>query len=143
MTATKQAQSDSNLYQYIRELERFIKDKASRNSDAAMQFVKDTVKLKEVLDQNAELEKDFKRLVVRYCQYLDGTRTPDVKFTDSELNTLIAVHNMRKRDLKETKETLRSFAAGDEALDAVEVLISKNLRSLQAFMVVNTEIQKL
>lgn len=143
MTATKHEQSEKNVYQYIRELERFIQDKANRNSDAAMQFVKDTVKLKEVLDQNTDLEKDFKRLVVRYCQYLEGTRTPDVKFTDNELNTLIAVHNMRKRDLKETKETLRSFAAGDEALNAVEALIAKNLRSLQAFMVLNTEIQKL
>jgi hypothetical protein len=134
---------DNSVYQYIRELEHFIKDKASRNKDVVIQFVKDPAKLKEVLEQNDGLEKDFKRLVVRYCQYLEGTRTPDVKFTDNELNTLIAVHNMRKRDLKETKETLHSFLAGDEALKAVEVLIAKNLRSLQAFMVLNTEVQKL
>lgn len=140
MTTTK---PDNSVYQYIRELEHFIKDKASRNKDMVVQLVKDPAKLKEVLEQNDGLEKDFKRLVVRYCQYLEGTRTPDVKFTDNELNTLIAVHNMRKRDLKETKETLHSFMAGDEALNAVEVLIAKNLRSLQAFMVVNTEVQKL
>lgn len=140
MTTTK---PDNSIYQYIRELEHFIKDKSSRNKDVVIHFVKDPAKLKEVLEQNDGLEKDFKRLVVRYCQYLEGARTPDVKFTDNELNTLIAVHNMRKRDLKETKETLHSFMAGDEALNAVEVLIAKNLRSLQAFMVVNTEIQKL
>lgn len=134
---------DNSIYQYIRELEHFIKDKASRNKTTANQFLKDPVKLKEVLERNELLEKNFKRLVVRYCQFLEGNRTPDVKFTSSELNALISVNNMRKRDLKETKETLHSFMAGDEALDAIEVLIAKNLRSLQEFMVVNAEVQNL
>ena len=134
---------DNSIYQYIRELEHFIKDKASRNKTTANQFLKDPVKLKEVLERNELLEKNFKRLVVRYCQFLEGNRTPDVKFTSSELNALISVNNMRKRDLKETKETLYSFMAGDEALDAIEVLIAKNLRSLQDFMVVNAEVQNL
>lgn len=135
---TKQIQENSNIsiYQYLRELQNFIETKSRSNHFMAIEFIKDQKTLKEVQYKNDAVESSVKRLVIRYCQYLEGVRDQSIQFTADELNALTAVHNMRKRDLQESKETLISFSAGQESLTAVDDQIEKNLKSLKSFLVV-------
>jgi ABC-type transporter Mla subunit MlaD len=123
-----------NVYQYLRELEHFVDAKAEHTQGVFSEFVEDTKSLKDLHSQMNDHKKNLKSLVIRYCRLLEGVRDDSTKFTDNELNSLTAVHNMRKRDLKEAKETLISFSAPVESLDSVESLISKNLKSLQSFL---------
>lgn len=123
-----------NVYQYLRELEHFVEIKSAHTQGVFSEFVEDTKSLKDLHSQMNDHEKNITSLIARYCSLLEGVRDETTKFTDNELNSLTAVHNMRKRDLKEAKETLISFSAPVESLDSVESLISKNLKALQSFL---------
>lgn len=134
---------DISVYQYLREMERFSTEKAQRNHLMAFEFIKSDDQRTAVQNKNSAIKSAVKRLVTNYCVFLDGGRKVAVKFTDEELNALLAVHNMRKRDHKESIETFRTFSAGDEAITAVEDLMARDLKALQAFMALVAEMKTL
>lgn len=134
---------DISVYQYLREMERFIMEKAQRNHLMAFEFIKDDEQRTAVQRKNNEVKAAVKRLVTQYCFFLDSDRKAAVKFTDDELNALLAVHNMRKRDHKESIETLISFSAGSEATYTVENFMARDLKALQAFMALVEEMKTL
>lgn len=134
MFETSHLAQNINVYRYLRELEHFVEAKASHTQGVFSEFVEDNKSLKDLHSQMNNHKKNLKSLVARYCSLIAGVRDENTKFTDDELNSLTAVHNMRKRDLKEAKETLISFSAPVESLDAVESLISRNLKALQSFL---------
>jgi hypothetical protein len=134
---------DISVYQYLREMERFVLEKAQRNHLMAFEFIKNDDQRTAVQNKNNAVKAAVKRLVTQYCVFLDGDRKVAVKFSDDELNALLAVHNMRKRDHKESIETLISFSAGSEAITAVEDLMARDLKALQAFMALVAEMKTL
>lgn len=95
---------DISLYQYLREMERFVLEKAQRNHLMTFEFIKNDDQRTAVQNKNNAVKAAVKRLVTQYCVFLDGDRKVAVKFSDDELNACwrftICVNVITKKALK-------------------------------------------
>lgn len=124
---------DISVFQYLRELEKFIGHKSRENHFIAYEFIKNEVELKDLQNKNDAIEAGVNSLVIKYCEFLENDNDT-LQLTDDELNAITKVHNMKKAWLKEKKEMLISFSVSDEALENVENSISTNLQIFKTFL---------